>query len=176
MEMKEMNVAATTAQSIIGIDPASTTDLVFPTGGAVATAFPRLANFLGITKIKLGSNALAGDNYDSYALSTTTLVDTISTTAVPFGITIFNSLGRESYIKAKRIDELDFQLLDQNNEFINFNNVDWTLTIILNTHRRQTFSNDSGVLINDRVVASEKAKEPVDTIKEELEDVTFDLI
>ena len=171
-----LNVAATTAQSIIGIDPASTTDLVFPTGGAVATAFPRLANFLGITKIKLGSNALAGDNYDSYALSTTTLVDTISATAVPFGITIFNSLGRESYIKAKRIDELDFQLLDQNNEFIDFNNVDWTLTLILNTHRRQTFSNDSGVLINDRVVASEKAKEPVDTIKEELEDVTFDLI
>lgn len=171
-----LNVAATTAQSIIGIDPASTTDLVFPTGGAVATAFPRLANFLGITKIKLGSNALAGDNYDSYALSTTTLVDTISATAVPFGITIFNSLGRESYIKAKRIDELDFQLLDQNNEFIDFNNVDWTLTLILNTHRRQTFSNDSGVIINDKVVASEKAKEPVDTIKEELEDVTFDLI
>ena len=171
-----LNVAATTAQSIIGIDPASTTDLVFPTGGAVATAFPRLANFLGITKIKLGSNALAGDNYDSFALSTTTLVDTISVTAVPFGITIFNSLGRESYIKAKRIDELDFQLLDQNNEFIDFNNVDWTLTLILNTHRRQTFSNDSGVIINDKVVASEKAKEPVDTIKEELEDVTFDLI
>ena len=170
-----VNVAATTAQTIIGIDPNSTADVVFP-DGTPADPFPRLANFLGITKIKLGSNALAGDNYDSYALSTTTLVDTISATAVPFGITIFNSLGRESYIKAKRIDELDFQLLDQNNEFINFNNVDWTLTLILNTHRRQTFSNDSGVIINDKVVASEKAKEPVDTIKEELEDVTFDLI
>ena len=170
-----LNVAATTAQSIIGIDPASTTDLVFPSG-TVGTQFPQLANFLGITKIKLNSNALAGDNYDSVALSTTTLVDTISATAVPFGITIFNSIGRESYVKAKRIDELDFQLLDQNNEFIDFNNVNWTLTLILNTHRRQTFSNDSGVIINDRVVASEKANEKVDSIKEELEDVTFDLI
>ena len=170
-----LNVAATTAQSIIGIDPASTTDLVFPSG-TVGTQFPQLANFLGITKIKLNSNALAGDNYDSVALSTTTLVDTISATAVPFGITIFNSIGRESFVKAKRIDELDFQLLDQNNDFIDFNNVDWTLTLILNTHRRQTFSNDSGVIINDRVVASEKANEKVDSIKEELEDVTFDLI
>lgn len=170
-----VNVAATTAQPIIGIDPNSTNDLVFPDGTPPNT-FPRLANFLGITKIKLNSNALAGDNYDSAGLGTTTLVDTVSATGVPFGVTVFNSLGRESYIKAKRIDELDFQLLDQNNEFIDFNNVDWTLTLILNTHRRQAFSNDSGVIINDRVVASERANEKVDSIKEELEDVEFDLI
>ena len=170
-----INVAETTAQSIIGIDPNSTTDVVFPPG-ATPTAFPQLANFLGITKIKINSNALAGDNYDSASLNTTTLVDTISTTATPFGLTIFNSLGRESSLKSKKIDEIDLQLLDQNNQFINFNNINWSLTIVLNTHRRQHFTNDSGVIINDKVVAIQNAREKPQGIEDELDDVIFDII
>ena len=171
-----INVAATTAQSVIGIDPNSNANVVFPYAANAPTSFPQLANFLGITKIKVNSNALAGDNYDSASLNTTTLVDTISTTASPFGITIYNSLGRESYVKAKKIDELDFQLLDQNNEFIDFNNIDWTMTIILNTHRRQHFTNDTGLIINDKLVATQKAVEKTDSLKEELDDVMFDII
>ena len=171
-----INVAATTAQSVIGIDPDSIANVAFPYAANAPTSFPQLANFLGITKIKVNSNALAGDNYDSASLNTTTLVDTISTTASPFGLTIYNSLGRESYIKAKKIDELDFQLLDQNNEFIDFNNTHWTMTIILNTHRRQHFTTDSGLIINDKLVAIQKASEKTDSLKEELEDVMFDII
>jgi len=170
-----INVAETTAQSIIGIDPNSTTDVVFPPA-ATATAFPQLANFLGITKIKINSNALAGDNYDSASLNTTTLVDTISTTATSFGLTVFNSLGRESSLKSKKIDEIDLQLLDQNNQFINFNNINWSLTIVLNTHRRQHFTNDSGVIINDKVVAIQNAREKPQGIEDELDDVIFDII
>ena len=170
-----INVAETTAQSIIGIDPTSTIDVVFPKA-ALATSFPQLANFLGITKIKINSNALAGDNYDSASLNTTTLVDTISTTATPFGLTIFNSLGRESSLKSKKIDEIDLQLLDQNNQFINFNNINWSLTIVLNTHRRQHFTNDSGVIINDKVVAIQNAREKPQGIEDELDDVIFDII
>ena len=170
-----INVAETTAQSIIGIDPNSTTDVVFPPA-ATATAFPQLANFLGITKIKINSNALAGDNYDSASLNTTTLVDTISTTATSFGLTVFNSLGRESSLKSKKIDEIDLQLLDQNNQFINFNNTHWSLTIVLNTHRRQHFTNDSGVIINDKVVAIQNAREKPQGIEDELDDVIFDII
>jgi len=170
-----INVAETTAQSIIGIDPTSTIDVVFPKA-ALATSFPQLANFLGITKIKINSNALAGDNYDSASLNTTTLVDTISTTATPFGLTIFNSLGRESSLKSKKIDEIDLQLLDQNNQFINFNNINWSLTIVLNTPRRQHFTNDSGVIINDKVVAIQNAREKPQGIEDELDDVIFDII
>ena len=87
----------------------------------LASSFPALANFLGITKIKVASNALAGDNYDSVSLNTSTLIDTISVTAGPFGLTVYNSLGRESFVKAKRIDEIDIQLYDQDdNGIINF--------------------------------------------------------
>jgi len=141
-----------------------------------ATFFPIPANFLGITKIKLLSDALAGGNFDSNNLNTTTLVDTLSASATPFGLTIYNSLGRESFVKAKRIDEVDVQLLDQNNDFIDFNGINWTMTLLVNTHRRQKFSKIDGSILNDKYVATLKALEKTESLKEELEDVEFDLI
>ena len=137
---------------------------------------PLPANFLGVTKIKVLSNALAGENFDSNNLNTTTLIDTVSATATPFGLTTFNSLGRESFVKAKRIDDIDIQVLDQNNNFINFNGINWTMTLILNTHKRQLFSRTEGSISNDVYISLLKAKKKKESIKEELENVEFDII
>lgn len=136
------------------------TDYVFPTAGAAASlGFP--ANFLGVTKIKMSSDNLAGTNLDSSQLKTTTLVDTISVSATPFGLTIFNSLGRETLMKAKKLEEIDIQLKDQDDNLLDFNNADWCISIIINTHRRMKFSVDGskGMIINDKYKAKVKAKE-----------------
>jgi hypothetical protein len=136
------------------------TDYLFPTAGTAASfGFP--ANFLGITKIKMSSDNLAGTNVDSSQLKTTTLVDTISVTATPFGLTIFNSLGRETLMKAKRIEEIDIQLRDQDNNLIDFNNTDWCVSIIINTHRRVAFSEDRarGIIVNDKYKKRVRAQE-----------------
>ncbi len=167
-----LNVEATTAKTLLGIPETATGTLDFPYS-ATPSYFPLPVNFLGVTKIKVASNALAGDNYDSASLNTTTLVDTLSTTAVNFGITIFNSLGRESYVKAKRIDEIDIQMRDQNNRLLDFNGVNWTMTIILNTHKRQLFSKRDGTINFDKLVRFEKAQEETETLKEELKDISF---
>ena len=163
----------TTLRVPLGIDANATGTLDFnynavPTN---ATFFPFPADFLGITKIKVCSNALAGGNYDSASLNTSTLIDTISVSAVPFGLTIYNSLGRESFVKARRIDEIDIQLLDQDDNEIDFNNANWTFTIILNSHRRQMFSKDEGI-INfakmRRVEEAAKKPEPLPVVLKEL--------
>ena len=136
------------------------TDYVFPTAGTAASfGFP--ANFLGVTKIKISSDNLAGTNVDSSQLKTTTLVDTISVSAPPFGLTIFNSLGRETLMKAKRIEEIDIQLRDQDNNLIDFNNTDWCISIIINTHRRVAFSEDRarGMIVNDKYKKRVRAQE-----------------
>ena len=136
------------------------TDYLFPTAGAAASfGFP--ANFLGITKIKMSSDTLAGTNVDSSQLKTTTLVDTISVTSTPFGLTIFNSLGRETLMKTKRVEEIDIQLRDQDNNLIDFNNTDWCVSIVINTHRRVAFSEDRarGIIVNDKFKKMEKAAE-----------------
>ena len=136
------------------------TDYVFPVAGDAASfGFP--ANFLGVTKIKLSSDNLAGTNVDSSQLKTTTLIDTISVTATPFGLTIFNSLGRETLMKAKRIEEIDLELRDQDDNLIDFNNAEWCISIIINTHRRVAFSEDRarGVIVNDKYKKRVRAQE-----------------
>ena len=136
------------------------TDYVFPVAGAAASfGFP--ANFLGVTKIKLSSDNLAGTNVDSSQLKTTTLIDTISVAATPFGLTIFNSLGRETLMKAKRIEEIDLELRDQDDNLIDFNNAEWCISIIINTHRRVAFSEDRarGVIVNDKYKKRVRAQE-----------------
>jgi len=170
-----VNLATTTCRLPLGISLDATGTLAFPYQ-APEVEFPLPADFLGITKIKMGSDALAGGNFDSNNLNTTTLVDTISATATPFGLIIYNSLGRESFVKAKRIDEIDIQLLDQNNNFIDFNGVNWCMTLLINTHRRQKFSKKDGSILNDKYVATLKALEKTESLKEELEDVKFDIL
>lgn len=138
------------------------TDYVFQkaaSGAAASFGFP--ANFLGVTKIKLSSDNLAGTNVDSSQLKTTTLIDTVSVTATPFGLTIFNSLGRETLMKAKRIEEIDLELRDQDDNLIDFNNAEWCISIIINTHRRVAFSEDKarGVIVNDKYKKRVRAQE-----------------
>jgi len=151
-------------------------DIVFPdiTAQPVASSFPALANFLGITKIKVASNALAGDNYDSVSLNTSTLIDTISVTAGPFGLTVYNSLGRESFVKAKRIDEIDIQLYDQDDNTIDFNNTDWNFTIILNSHRKQLFSTQDGIINFQKLTRFAEASVKPEPLKKELEELPVD--
>jgi len=163
-------------EDYVGVSAAGGTNVILFHYTIPPTFFPIPANFLGITKIKINSNALSGDNYDSVSLNTTTLIDTISATAVPFGLTIFNSLGRESFVKAKRIDEVDIQLRDQDNNLIDFNGINWTITIILNTHRRQTFSTADGTIIEDKLRKRKLAAEKTESLAKELEDVEFDIL
>jgi len=170
-----VNLITTTCRLPLGVSIDAVGTLVFPFA-APPSLFPQPADFLGITKIKMNSDALAGGNFDSNKLNTTTLVDTISSTATPFGLIIYNSLGRESFVKTKRIDEIDIQLLDQNNNFIDFNGIDWCMTLLINTHRRQKFSKKDGTILNDKYVATLKALEKTQSIKEELEDVNFDIL
>ncbi len=169
------NATPSTSFDIWGL---GSVDITFPpfSAQAVPSAFPALANFLGVTKFKILSNSLAGDNFDSNKLTTTTLIDTISASASDFGLTIYNSLGRESFVKAKRIDDIDIQVLDQDNNFIDFNGINWTLTLLLNTHRRQTFSKRDATINEEQYELAKKALKKVDTLKEELEDVQFDII
>ena len=160
-----MNLADTTSQLLLGVNTTNS----FPYNAGVPTFMDRPANFLGITEIKICSNALAGDNYDSVSLNTSTLVDTVSTTATAFGLTIYNSLGRESFIKAKRIDELDIQLLDQDDKVIDFNGIHWNFTFIFNTHRRKFFSNDDGIINFEKMEKFEEAKVKPEPLKEEIQ-------
>jgi len=50
------------------------------------------------------------------------------------------------------------------------------MTLLINTHRRQKFSKKDGSILNDKYVATLKALEKTESLKEELEDVKFDIL
>ena len=50
------------------------------------------------------------------------------------------------------------------------------MTLILNTHKRQLFSRTEGSISNDVYISLLKAKKKKESLKEELENVEFDII
>ena len=143
------------------------TDYVFSKTATPKNSFNSLANFLGVTRIKLMSDTLVSRNVDSNNMTTTTLIDTLGASAGDFGLTVYNSLGRESLLLAKRIQEIDMQIKDQTNNFIDFNFIDWNITLILNIHRQSGANTGDGIINQQKLQRIIRADDIIDmTVKE----------
>ena len=123
----------TTAERIIGL----ANDQTFPfQSSAVSFEYP--ANFLGATKIKVFSTALSSHNLDSSGFTETNLLDTISVNAAAFGlITYSNQTSHEYILRSHVVNVIDFELRDEHNQLIDFNNQDWSITLMIKTYRSE---------------------------------------
>lgn len=93
-------------------------------------------NLLGITKIKIQSINLNTYNVDSSNNGNSNNIGLIPVDQPSFGLIVYeNKLSSKFLLRDNRVDEIDLQLLDQNNNLINFNNLDWSLTILIETIR-----------------------------------------
>ena len=53
-----------------------------------------------------------------------------------FGLIIYENKSSSKFLlRDNLVNEIDLQLVDQNNNLINFNNLDWNLTILIETTR-----------------------------------------
>ena len=87
-------------------------------------------NLLGITKIKILSNNLLSDNLDSN--NNTNLIGCVLVDEPSFGIITYENKSQSKLsLKNDIINEIDIQLTDQNDYLINWNNIDWNLTLLL---------------------------------------------
>ena len=124
--------AGSTALEIMGL---KNEDKLF-THTIRGTPFDFLCNFLGTKKINIFSDALAGHNICSSSLGETTIIASVSVNAPMFGMIHLNYLNTgESYLKKRSVSEIDIQVKDEQSNLLNFNNIDWTLTIHILTHR-----------------------------------------
>lgn len=114
---------------ILGFDLTTTS-----TANVLSAPFP--LNLLGIQQIKVTSNALACYNSSSSGLGETNLLGVIQNTAPPFGMILYNNLNSFGILKNTRVSQLDIQLTDETNQFIDFNNIDFTLTIQMTIFRK----------------------------------------
>jgi len=125
-------INASSIYYILGFDPNTTYNIV---GNTIT--FPRLFNLLGIKKIKLYSTFLATDSYDSVNKTTSNLLATISVYQPGFSMVTYQNLdGLYGHLRTRYLSTIDIQLKDELGDFINFNGINFTLTINLIIYRR----------------------------------------
>lgn len=88
-------------------------------------------NLLGIKKLKIYVNELSSSNLDSSNFSNTNLTQTISNSASPWGMIDYTNIDTQyPLILNHDINQLTVQIKDEFDNFINFNGIDWTMTIV----------------------------------------------
>ena len=122
--------------SVLGFDSATN----YSSGGTGLITCPYPLNLLGITKLKICSSLLSTYSFDSSQTYSGQIIQTIPVNAPSWGLVNFiNQSSFYGTLRNRRIDSIDIQILDQNNNFINFNNIDWTITLILTIYRTTKF-------------------------------------
>jgi hypothetical protein len=116
----------------IGLVPTTTYTIV-----ANTITYPRLFNVINPKKLKIFSNNLAIDSFDSVGNATTNLIETLSVNAAPFGLILYNNLDNTyGHMRNSYLSTVDIQIRDEFGNFVNFNAIDWTITIVLIVYKK----------------------------------------
>lgn len=125
--------------SILGFD-VNTVNYSVGTSNPYTLTPPNLLNLLGIKKLNIFSSDLEIHNMASGANNNTvysSLVGVIPNSAPPYGMIDYRNYSNiQSNITNKNIDTINIQVKDENLNFINFNNISFTITLILHIERK----------------------------------------
>ena len=109
---------------------------VYPTLNT--TTPPHPLNLLGPIKLKIFCDAFSVSSYDSTNYSTNNLIDTMNINTASYNLLCFDNIrGEYGLLKKKDISVIDIQIKDENDNYINFNNIDWSITLALIIYRRE---------------------------------------
>ena len=88
-------------------------------------------NLLGIKKINISSTSLITNNFSS-AIGNTSLINSISVDQPPFGLIVYQNTGGAKFTLSNTdIHKIDLQLYDEDFNYINFNNINWSILFCL---------------------------------------------
>lgn len=91
---------------------------------------PYCYNFCGLSRINIKSSTFNLGNLDSYNKSKNRTLATIPISSIGQGYILYHNYTHYSNIfKNSEISTIDITIMDDNRNFIDFNNVDWTITL-----------------------------------------------
>jgi len=126
-----INVSVSNIYKILGFEN-SIYNGIFD-GSNFVLDFPYPANFMGIRNIFIKMNNLILDNLNLTTNDKATL-KSIPVNVPPFGVIMYNNNeNTETLIKNPETDYLQLQLTDDDNNLINFNNLEWSICIEIKT-------------------------------------------
>jgi hypothetical protein len=96
-------------------------------------------NLLGVKKISIKSTLLGISSYTSESSGKSITLTTIPADKAPFQMISYENKSdlNKQTLGIDIIDSIDIQIVDERDNFINFNNVGWTITLILESIRRK---------------------------------------
>jgi len=104
----------------------------------VAIPMTQPLNLLGQTKLKIVSKLLPTGNIDS---QNTNVLQTIPVNQTSYGlITWENATNHKNVLRLRTINNIDISILDQDNNYINFNGLNWTISLRLANFRNFNYT------------------------------------
>lgn len=105
---------------------------------------PYPLNLLGIKRLRVNSYALSTRTFDSTTMGMTSCMASIPVNVASFGLIDYvNNSNAYAILTAKNVTFVDIQIVDENGNLINFNGINWTITIQLNIFRKAKKQNDT---------------------------------
>ena len=102
-------------------------------------------NMLGIQRLKINSNALSTYTINSKTLCESNTIASIPVNASSFGLIQYENKNTYSLLRAKVINQIDIQIRDQDENLIDLNGIDWTMTLQIIIYRKNLYSNNNNL-------------------------------
>lgn len=105
------------------------------TGTSITLPYP--LNLLGINRLAIRSSRLLIGSYNSFDMGAGINLATIPIDQPPWGLVNYSNQTdlNKAVLNVKYIDIIDIQIADENNVLIDFNNTNWTMTLVLEVIR-----------------------------------------
>jgi hypothetical protein len=142
-------------------------DVDVPCFSNVTSVLPFPLNLLGVKKISIKSDRLAITSYSSVNFSTSNTLTTIPVDQPAFNMISYVNQSdlNTNILQAKTLNIIDISLVDENNNLLDFNNCDWSITLSLSIHRNENISYNGdlykSVSENSNLVKNDKLPEKV---------------
>lgn len=126
------DVNGSTIATILGMTNANITTTI-----NISFPFPFPLNLLGKEKLYVNSTNLQNAAYSSFNNGFSSTIACIPVNVPPYSLIqyICTVDQQKNILTNKTLDGIDIQILDTQNNFINFNNVPWSLTLVLSIEK-----------------------------------------
>lgn len=123
----EFFASGSTILRVLGFDPSTN----YVSVAKVLTA-PYPLNLLNTLKIRIASYALSTNSLDSSVRGNLNILAGFPVNAEGYGLNLYeNTTAFKTELQVRDLNGFDIQIIDDDNNLINFNNVYWTITMLL---------------------------------------------
>jgi len=126
-----LNYYFTSASTILEI-LGTTSSIIAPSTNYTC---PYPLNLLGVKKLLIKSTKLSIHSVSTVDYASSNILVTIPSDVSPFSMISYTSQSdaNKNLLNIRLINEIDINIYDENNNYIDFNNLDWTITLVISS-------------------------------------------